>query len=242
MGREIMTRPAPEADERIAYGDRRDQFVDFRWSPMAGPRPLVVNIHGGFWRPRFDLLHAGHLCEALRAAGCHTANIEYRRSSCADILADVGAAVRFACKRAKSTAIVTGHSAGGHLTLWLSAEMPELAAVVVMGPVACLRPAMERNLGDGAVRDFLGATAVDGVDPAARVSTVPRLLIHGTADEIVPVEISRAYVEARGGDANPPRLMELEGADHFDVIDPLSAYWERVQAAVLGAARSTVNA
>jgi acetyl esterase/lipase len=234
MSREIMTRPAPPADERIPYGDQPDQFVDFRWSPLPGPRPFVVNIHGGFWRPRFDLLHAGHLCEALRQAGCHTANIEYRRSSCADILADVAAAVRFACGHAGSAPVVTGHSAGGHLALWLSAEMPDLAGVVVMGPVACLRLAHERNLGDGAVRDFLGATPLDGVDPAGRPSRVPRLLIHGTEDTVVPVEISRAYVAARRDDPHPPRLMELAGADHFDPIDPQSAYWAQVEAAVLG--------
>jgi len=41
---------------------------------------MIVMIHGGFWRSRYDLSHAGHFCAALTAAGFPTANIEYRRT------------------------------------------------------------------------------------------------------------------------------------------------------------------
>ncbi|HWC99040.1 MAG TPA: alpha/beta hydrolase [Candidatus Sulfopaludibacter sp.] len=236
MGRDILTLPAPDADERLAYGDDANQFVDFRWSRLPGVRPMVVHFHGGFWRSRFDLQHAGNFCAALTQAGFHTANVEYRRvgqpgGGWPGTLEDALSAARFACARAEAPVVVTGHSAGGHLALWLSAEMPELAGVAVMGPVACLRLGWERNLGDGAVRDFLGGGPEEAperyaaADPAVRESHVPRVLIHGTRDEVVPVEISRAYCEARGG-----CLVELEGADHFDVVDPRSAWWNEVVA------------
>ncbi|WP_165420377.1 alpha/beta hydrolase [Edaphobacter modestus] len=44
-----------------------------------GPHPVVMNIHGGFWRNEYDLTHAGHLCAALTAKGVVTWNLEYRR-------------------------------------------------------------------------------------------------------------------------------------------------------------------
>ena len=43
------------------------------------PYPLVINIHGGYWRAKYNLDHAGHLCAALTARGLATANLEYRR-------------------------------------------------------------------------------------------------------------------------------------------------------------------
>ena len=40
---------------------------------------MVMNIHGGFWRAKYDLKHAGYLCAALTAKGLATWNVEYRR-------------------------------------------------------------------------------------------------------------------------------------------------------------------
>jgi acetyl esterase/lipase len=240
MGREILSREAPAADERVPYGDDPNQFVDFRLSRQKAARLLVINIHGGFWRSKFDLLHAGNLCDALACDGYHTANVEYRRvgqegGGWPGTLEDVLAAAQFALARVGLPAVVMGHSAGGHLALWLSGALPPLAGVVAVGPVAHLRVAWERNLGDGAVRDFLGGDPEQfpgryaAADPAGRGSSVPRVLIHGDADDIVPIEVSRAYVESRAGDTNPPRLVELAGVDHFDVIDPLSAAWSVIK-------------
>jgi acetyl esterase/lipase len=188
-------------------------------------------IHGGFWRSRFDLSHSANLCEGLTRAGFPTANIEYRRMGQAGggwpgTLDDVLAAVQFARGHVQNAAVVMGHSAGGHLALWLASELPDLAGVVALAPVASLKLGWERNLSNGAVRDFLGGSPDEvperyaSADPAERAARVERTLIHGTTDDIVPLELSRAYVTARSRDLNPPRLVELSGADHFTVIDP----------------------
>ena len=81
MSDDILTLPPPRADARLTYGSDPNQFFDLRL-PAArnkGPHPLVINIHGGFWRARYNLDHAGHLCAALTARGLATANLEYRR-------------------------------------------------------------------------------------------------------------------------------------------------------------------
>ena len=217
--------------ERLFYGENPNQFIDFRWAENPGARPLLLVIHGGFWRSRFDLSHSANLCEGLTRAGFPTANIEYRRVGQAGggwpgTLDDVLAAVHFARTRVHAATVVVGHSAGGHLALWLAAELPDLAGVVALAPVASLQLAWKLNLSDGAVREFLGGTPQEvperyaSADPAARPARIPRTLIHGTMDTIVPLELSRAYVAARSSDLNPPRLVELPDAGHFTVIDP----------------------
>jgi acetyl esterase/lipase len=210
---------------RQFYGNQASQFVDFRRPAEGTGRPLIVNIHGGFWRVRYDLQHAEPLYEALASAGFATANIEYRRvgepgGGWPGTFDDVKRAVAFAREHATQfggdplRTIVLGHSAGGHLALWVAAEIRELAAVVGLAPVASLH----QTLSDNAVGDLMGG-APDEVpdrytyaDPA-RPTPVPRILIHGTADDIVPIALSRGYVA-------PARLIEIPGADHFAVIDP----------------------
>src|SRR6266446_5437663 len=76
---DILSRPQPPPDERVAYGADPNQFLEVRLPRAKGPHSVLLNIHGGFWRAKYDLAHAGHLCEALRAAGVATFNIEYRR-------------------------------------------------------------------------------------------------------------------------------------------------------------------
>jgi pimeloyl-ACP methyl ester carboxylesterase len=105
---------------------------------------------------------------------------------------------------------------------------------VALAPVSCLDRARELNLGSDAVDEFLGGAPAFGACPSVRRSLVLQVLVHGTADEIVPISLSRMYLEARGSDPLPPRLIELPGADHFDVIDPRSACWNRVAETVLG--------
>jgi acetyl esterase/lipase len=202
-------------------------------------------IHGGFWRAKFDLLPAGHLCAALAGSGFATANLEYRRvgepgGGWPGTLEDVSQAVQFARQHASRfrgdphRTIVLGHSAGGHLALWLAGEIADLAGVVALAPVACLGLAWELGLGNGAVAEFLQGSPAEvpgryqSADPARRPSAVHRVLIHGNADEIVPIELSREYVRLRQGDPANVKLVELPAGDHFDVVDPQSRFHETV--------------
>jgi len=250
METRILSEPAPPADIRLPYGDGPSQLVDFRLTAVPGLRPLAIMIHGGFWRARFNLLHAGHLCAGLAAAGFACANIEYRRAGevgCGwpGTFKDVSHAVQFVRDRANLVrgdarrTVVLGHSAGGHLALWLAGEMGDLAGVVSLAGVASLRLASEMGLGGQAVREFLGATPREApdvyrsADPEGRPSAVPRVLIHGTADDRVPIALSREYVRLRQGDPGPVKLVELPGGDHFDVVDPQSRFWDVVLGEVM---------
>ena len=71
---DILSKPQPPPDEHVAYGADPNQFLEVRLPPAKGPHPVLLNIHGGFWRAQYGLAHAGHLCQALRVAGVATLN------------------------------------------------------------------------------------------------------------------------------------------------------------------------
>jgi acetyl esterase/lipase len=221
--------PASAADARLRYGDHRSQFVDFRYPAADGVHPLFVYVHGGFWRARIDLTHGGHICSALAAAGFATVNIEYRRvgeegGGWPGTIDDVRRALIFARDHAAefrgeaSRAVVAGHSAGGHLALCMAAGFADLRRVIACGPVADPRRAWELNLGDGAAAAFFGGSPDEFPERyLMRAPGCPTVIIHGVDDEVVPVALSRGYPGAR--------LIEIAGADHFDPVDPESAYF-----------------
>ena len=80
MPDDILSMPPPPADARLAYGTDTNQFLDLRLpsskEKSKAPYPLLINIHGGFWRAKYNLDHAGHLCAALTSRGLATANLE----------------------------------------------------------------------------------------------------------------------------------------------------------------------
>jgi hypothetical protein len=74
----LQLAPEPPA-LRIAYGADPLQFGELRVPPGDGPHPVVIVIHGGFWRAAYNLDHISHLCVALNKAGLATWSLEYRR-------------------------------------------------------------------------------------------------------------------------------------------------------------------
>ncbi len=134
--RAVLTRPAPEPDRTVAYGDAPDQVADLRLPAGAGPaRPLVVVVHGGFWRAEYDRRHTGPLAAALAAHGYPVAQLEYRRTgqpgggwpgTLTDVLTGVAelpvlAAEALPGRVSLAAPILVGHSAGGHLALYVAA-------------------------------------------------------------------------------------------------------------------------
>ncbi len=246
MSREVMTRTPVSASRRIPYGPDPSQFFDL-YEPPAKPIGLAVNIHGGFWRSRFDLTHASHLCNALAKTGILAANLEYRRAGETGggwpvTFQDIQSALQAVRKTFPTLGdpIVLGHSAGGHLALLLATKLSTLKGVIACGPVACLELAHHKNLGSGAVAEFMGGTPEQlpaqyaAADPVRHTSSVRRILVHGTQDDIVPLEISRAFLEARQTDKGMLTLLEIPGGDHFDPIDPQSAAWPLMETTAKG--------
>jgi acetyl esterase/lipase len=251
---DVLSLPPPPADHRVAYGSGPVQFGDLRLPVSKKHPPLLVVIHGGFWRAQYDLGHIGHLCAALTREGFATWSLEYRRvgmegGGFPGTLADVALAADFIPKLAEkfsleaAKTLVTGHSAGGHLALWLCGRhhIPEsspLAAhkpfrfhgAVPLAPVADLARAFALHLGNGIVEKFLGGApqAVPASYAAASPAQLlplgaPQIILHGTEDDTVPFSLSQEFVADAVGRGDAATLRALKGMGHFEPIDPESA-------------------
>ena len=237
MSQNILQIPPPEPGQRIPYGSDPNQFGELRLPQGKSPHPVVIFIHGGYWRAAYDLTHAGHLCAAIAAAGYAVWSLEYRRvgqpgGGYPGTLEDVRAAALHLSTLAGldlTRVVVAGHSAGGHLALWLAAQkVIPLKGVAALAAVSDLRRGHEQKLGAGAVAEFLGCSPATCNDRYAAASpadllpiSVPQVLLHGTADDIVPFDLSQHFANA----SRNARLVALPGAGHFDLIDPRSKEW-----------------
>lgn len=261
---EAAAEPAPQSPateaavvELVAYGDAPQQFGVLRRPAGAGdgPVPVVVLIHGGFWRNAYDLTLMDPLAADLVERGYATWNLEYRRvgdpgAGWPGTLDDVAAGVDALAGLADEHRLdlervgVVGHSAGGHLALWAAgrAALPDgapgadpaivPAVAVGQGAVVDLVGAAAAPLGNGAVMELLGGTPAEA--PERYELATPRLdagpvmvSVVGSNDDIVPPRYS--------SDPERPELVELveiEGADHFDLIAPEHAAWTAVVAAL----------
>lgn len=202
--------------ETVSYGSDPDQVADRRGD---GERVAVL-VHGGFWRPAFTRANTRALAVDLALRGWTTWNVEYRRTGVEATLPDVAAALELI-----GPATAVGHSAGGHLVLWAAAEGLVDRAVSLAGVTDLTRAARE-GIGSGAAVEFAGADPPAHADPMRRLPLrSAALLVHGTEDDRVPVDYSRAFAAAAG-----VPLLELAGAGHFEVIDPRTPEWERIAA------------
>lgn len=199
---------------RLAYADHSDAFGDL-WLPgpddgtasadgEAGPPwPVVVLIHGGFWRDGFFLDLMDPLVPSLLDAGYAVWNIEYRRVGAGggdpETFVDVAAAVDSLASLPPAfdglldleRVATVGHSAGGHLAVWAASrralsggdpgadpEVVPVAAIAqagVLDLVGCARD----GVGGSACVDLLGTSPVDDPELARRTSPT----------DMVPVDV-----------------------------------------------------
>ena len=243
----------------LRYGDDPDQVGDLRLPATTTPghTPLVVLLHGGFWREpyRRDVMAA--LAVDLARHGIATWNIEYRRvggsgGGCPRSFEDVARAVDFSARICAlhglhdGSPIVVGHSAGGHLALWSAARgrlapgtvgaAPAVlpALVVALGAVTDLSMARSLGIGTNAVAAFVPSPADEAwTNPRALLPIgVPQLIVHGTADESVPWAIAETYVRAAHAAQDRVEFLSLPDETHMPLIDPRSESWRRTFAAM----------
>ncbi len=265
--RDILIRPAPAADQRIAYGSNEFQYGDLRLPKTAGKHPVAIVIHGGCWMSQFGLGYMGHISAALTEAGFATWNIEYRRvgnpgggwpgtyedaAKATDYLREIADKYSLDLSRV----IAVGHSAGGHLGLLLgarpnfkkdnplySANPLKLQGVVSLAGITDLRKT--GTACDKEVIQFTGGEAKDKAaiyDQASPIALIPlgvkQKIIQGEADTTIPPVMATEYLEAAKKKGDGNvELIALKDADHFQIVDPKSAAW----AAVLEAAKSLLK-
>ena len=254
-GEDILELAPPAADERVAYGADPFQFVDVRLPAGKKPHPVLLNIHGGYWRAKYDLAHAGHLCEALRVAGFATFNVEYRRvgndgGGWPGTFADIRSAYQYVLQQGgrfrldTKRVAVMGHSAGGQLALCLAAHEHSLQRAISLAGVVDLQKAFSLHLSHDAVVEFLGGRPSEvpdhyrEADPMAlKIAHARQWVLHGAHDDTVPPAFSRDYAAHKKKLGEHVEWVEEPHAGHFEFIDPRTGAFTRVLEAVASALR-----
>jgi acetyl esterase/lipase len=260
---DLAALPQPPADHVVSYGGDPQQFAELRLPCGRGPHPVAILIHGGCWETPWGLDQLRSLAAALTREGFATWNLEYRR------LGDPGGGwpgtlldVRRGADRLRSVAaahpldlgrvVAIGHSAGGHLALWLAARhklepgsalwnadpLP-LRGVVSLAGITDLRAAAAKRVCGDAVSRLLDGPPQRRTDRLAQSSPielrplgVPQWLVCGALDSLVPNDLAQAYVAAAKKAGDPVELTVVEGVGHFELVDPASTAWAPVLRAV----------
>ncbi|RFF30871.1 alpha/beta hydrolase family protein [Wenzhouxiangella sediminis] len=268
---QIMDLPQPPAGQVMAYGDAPSQFGELRLPEGEGPFPVAVLIHGGCWQRHYGADHIAPLAADLNEHGVATWAIEYRRlgepgggwpGTFDDVVVGLAQLETIAGNYPVDAGrmVLVGHSAGGHLALWLASRerivtdhrwrggVPDglqgvvgLAAITDLAEYAAgkgdCNAAVPMLLGDDGSRyaDRLGLASPDRLMPPA----VPVHLVHGREDRIVPLSQTVVYVNNVNRAGGSARETLVAGAGHFDPIAPFSEAWARARGVILGLLEET---
>jgi acetyl esterase/lipase len=234
-----------------AYGDHPSQVAELFLPSGAGLHPVVVVVHGGYWRQRYDRSLMTGLCSDLAEHGLAAWNLEYRRveggggwpatfsdvAAGIDVLSDLSAPLDLDCVMA------VGHSAGGQLAFWAAARrtLPagtigadprvRIAAVVSQAGVLDLRLAADVAPSDQPTRALLGHPLEQPdvyhlASPRERLPLgLPQFLLHGDRDDTVSMRIAESYAQAALEAGDPCELVVLPRTGHFEHIDAQSDAW-----------------
>jgi pimeloyl-ACP methyl ester carboxylesterase len=204
----------------IKYGDDLDQVLEF-YGESNPTKGTLVLIHGGYWRNLFDREHMRPLAVSLAKEGFTVVLPEFRR-----VAGEPEVTLRdlaFAISTLEDQAItLIGYSSGGHLALLLADKFPTVKKVIGLAPVTDLVESQDRELGRGAVREWLGRDATDRpeLDPMRRPPIFARtIFIHGDLDERVPLELTEKYVAAMKSYGQEIVLEILPGTSHFEMMN-----------------------
>jgi dipeptidyl aminopeptidase/acylaminoacyl peptidase len=236
-------------DLPLANGDT----VHAWYREAAADAPTVLFLHGA----RRNLYESQYRIERLAGLGLNVLAIDYRgfgRSTAIlpseeTALQDARAALEELQRRQPDARrrFIYGYSLGGAVAIALAAERDGFAGVVVESSFTSITDLVRASRWGWV--PFLGAVVTQEFDSRARISHVnePLLLVHGTADGVIPHTMSDELLAAATG-VQPAmkRLVKIDGANHRGVpfVDrPLfdGALWDfvaRAQQAALGATLS----
>ncbi len=256
---DLLSRPKPAPDATVRYGADALQVVDV-WTPKgAGLHPAVVMIHGGCWQTAIaerDIMN--WIADDLRSTGVGVWNIEYRGvdrgGGYPGTYQDVGAAADlFAARggefgfRVDAPVVVIGHSAGGHLALWLARRaglekgdalrgveplkvdvaisqggLPDLRAQMTLPDHGCGNEAAAKMAGPSPDKTEFARTS----PPEMPKGSARELQFNNDLDSIAPPSFGAAY---------GAEMVTTPGEGHAELIAPETVSWGKQRTVILKA-------
>ncbi len=232
----------PDSKRTIHYGDDVAQVIDVFESDINENGSVVMLLHGGCWLSQYDRTYMSHLAHSLAETGAIVYNIGYRRigddgGGYPGTFDDVRAAYKAVYDDALTTVgatsekTVVGHSAGGHLALWLASVDSTVTRVVGLAAISDLseyargsgscQTATPRLMGgspDDVTQSYLVADPMQTSVPKAQI-----VLISAQNDVIVPPAHNESYKKKTNA-----RHIILKDVGHFDLVAPISSVWKEV--------------
>jgi arylformamidase len=222
----------------LSYGARSRNRIDL-FRAGAGAAPLLVFIHGGYWQRNAKELFAC-MAEGPLARGIDVALPGYTlapEATMSEIVAEVRAAIAWLRVHgpqhgvAKGRLIVSGWSAGGHLTAMVMA-MPEVDAGLAISGIYDLEPCRLNNLNEALRMSAEEAAAMSPLRHMPRRAG-PFVIAYGAAELPELQRQSRDYWAALRDAGLSAELMPLAGHDHFSILEELASSAGRLTDAVV---------
>ena len=249
-------------NSKIYYGEHESQFGVLRMPETSHSCPVIVLIHGGFWQAKYNLDENNPIAYDLTQKGYATWNIEYRRvgeegGGWTGTFNDVINAVNHLLKIEESypidlsRVIVIGHSAGGHLALWLASRIKSttndcsfyqlsvsfqkvisLAGVTDLVKMWNIHEQKKMKSHTAALLEGSPEEAPKRYKLSSPAELLPmnveQVLIHSELDRHVPVELSKDYYKSAVKKGENVKIVILPDIDHFIIIEPTSSAWTSV--------------
>jgi arylformamidase len=233
-------RDLPRSAIDLTYGDGpRETFDLFLPENVVNP-PLFAFIHGGYWQWN-DKESYAFLAESFVNSGCAFANIEY--ALCPDVtLEQLVDQIRRAFAHLwrngrelgfdQDNILVSGHSAGGHLTGvvlttdWdnYATDLPRnlVRSGMPISGVFDLEPIRHTPIGDPLDLNAARAAMLSPMfnQPRARAETVIALGAHEGREFHRQAEEFAAHCRRQGSNV---QIRSIAGANHFSVIESLAS-------------------
>jgi len=253
---------AIKPDHHISYGKHPEQFGELYLPQSSGPYSVIILIHGGCWRAQYGLSQLGSLSKALTTLGFAVWNIEFRRlgngggwpitfedvSLGADFLRSI--AEKYSLDLSSVSAM--GHSAGGHLALWLAGRyhLPtssqlfsktplKLKSIVSLAGIPDLVEGVNQIICRGACQELLGDLPDKFPERYHQASphyllplNIPQWHLVGEHDPIVPVNYLEPYIET-ASQQDDVHFEIIPDIGHFEMVMPDTISWNSIKHAVL---------